>query len=270
MINFDAVKSEKGLRTLIAKNLNKEIHPGTKPSIDFIYKILDDAYKSGMKYDVRDLRPKILAFANNSTNQADYCVKLVSKMRFFSEEPSASALVTIHQFESHKQLEENLAFFDVEVFPNLFIVCWKFRGKDKTVVRMINPKPSDLESLIRLLLVGFNCRRYDNHIIYAAYIGYTISQLYELSQRLINGSKNAMFGEAYNLSYTDIYDFASAGNKKSLKKWEIELGIHHQEVGIPWDKPVPEDQWNLVADYCCNDVIASEAVFDHLQGDWTA
>ena len=39
MINFDAVKSENGLRNLIRKNLNKEIHPGTKPSIDFIQNI---------------------------------------------------------------------------------------------------------------------------------------------------------------------------------------------------------------------------------------
>ena len=32
MINFKAINTEKGIRTLIKKNLNKEIHPGTKPS----------------------------------------------------------------------------------------------------------------------------------------------------------------------------------------------------------------------------------------------
>ena len=31
MVNFDTVKSEKGLLTLILRNLNKEIHPATKP-----------------------------------------------------------------------------------------------------------------------------------------------------------------------------------------------------------------------------------------------
>jgi hypothetical protein len=77
-----------------------------------------------------------------------------------------------------------------------------------------------------------------------------------------------MFGEAYNISYTDVYDFASAGNKKGLKKFEIELGIHHQELGFEWDEPVPEDKWMLVADYCANDVVATEAVFNHLTGDW--
>ena len=55
-----------------------------------------------------------------------------------------------------------------------------------------------------------------------------------------------------------------------MKKWEIELGIHHKELGLPWNEPVPEDKWELVAEYCDNDVLATEAVFNHLKGDWTA
>lgn len=90
MVNFEAIKSEKGLRTLIKRNLNKEIHPGTKPSIDFIYKILEDAYGSDLKYDVTDMRNAVLAFAANSTHQADYCIKLVNKMQFKSADPSTA------------------------------------------------------------------------------------------------------------------------------------------------------------------------------------
>ena len=84
MINFDTVKSEKKLRELIKKNLNKDIHPGTKPSIDFIYKLLDDAYNSGLNYDVTDMRQQILLFAANSTNQSKYCIDLVAQMKFKS------------------------------------------------------------------------------------------------------------------------------------------------------------------------------------------
>jgi hypothetical protein len=47
MLQAETIQSEKGLRDLIARNLRKEIHPGTKPSIDFIKKILDDAYEQG-------------------------------------------------------------------------------------------------------------------------------------------------------------------------------------------------------------------------------
>lgn len=262
MINFDTVKSEKGLRDLIKRNLNKEIHPGTKPSIDFIHKILEDAYDAGIQYDLTDMRPSVLSFANNSTNQSAYCVKLISNMKFKSEDP----VEIIDGPQDY--VGDELVFFDVEVFPNLFVVVWKMAGKDP--VKMINPSSTDIENILKFKLVGFNCRRYDNHILYARYIGYSNSELYTLSQKIINNSKNAMFREAYNLSYTDVYDFASAGNKKSLKKFEIELGIHHQELGMKWDEPVPEDKWDLVADYCINDVVATEAVFNHLHGDWTA
>jgi len=133
---------------------------------------------------------------------------------------------------------------------------------------MINPKPAEIEELMRYRLVGFNCRRYDNHILYARLMSYTNKELYKLSQRIIQGSKNAFFGEAYNVSYTDVYDFSS--KKQSLKKFEIELGIHHKELGLPWDEPVPEELWTEVAEYCDNDVLATEAVFNARKADFTA
>ena len=258
LVNFDGIKSEKMLRTLIKRNLNKEYHAGTKPSVDFIYKILEDAHASDLGYDVTDLRNAVFAFAASSTNHADYCIKLVNKMQFKSADPSLNV----------NNDEANLVFYDVEVFPNLLLVNWKTEGKDKPVVRMINPEPSEIQELLKLRLVGFNCRRYDNHILWGRLMGYDNEQLYNLSQKIISGDKNAFFGEAYNASYTDVYDFAAT--KQSLKKWEIELGIHHQELGLPWDQPVPEDMWIKVAEYCDNDVIATEAVFEHLKGDWTA
>lgn len=258
VINFEGVKSEKGLRTQIKRNLNKEYHPATKPSIDFIYKILEDAYASDLHYDVTDMRNAVLTFAASSTHQADYCIKLVNKMQFKSADQSSGT----------KNDDAKLVFYDVEVFPNLFLVNWKIEGEGKPVVRMINPTSAEIEELMRFRLVGFNCRRYDNHILYARLMGYTNEQLFSLSNRIINGSANCFFGEAYNVSYTDVYDFCS--KKQSLKKWEIELGIHHQELGLPWDQPVPEEMWTKVAEYCDNDVIATEAVFNARKADFTA
>lgn len=277
VINFEGVKSEKGLRTQIKRNLNKEYHPATKPSIDFIYKILEDAYVSDLNYDVTDMRNAILAFGASSTHQADYCIKLVNKMQFKSAEPSSGS----------KSDNAELVFFDVEVFPNLFLVNWKtaedysptdfaswadyiheLQTNHKPIVRMINPTPAEIEGLLRTCLVGFNCRRYDNHILYARLMGYTNKQLYSLSSKIIKGSANCFFGEAYNVSYTDVYDFSS--KKQSLKKLEIELGLHHKELGLPWDQPVPEELWVKVAEYCDNDVIANEAAFNARKADFTA
>lgn len=257
VVNFEGIKNEKALRTKIRKNLNKEYIPHTKPSMDLIFKDLEEAYKSGIHYDVSDMRPKILAFAANSSHQADYCLKLIGKMQFKSDEPADFVFND----------DRPIVFYDVEVFPNLLLVNWKYQDKDKKVVRMINPTPTEVAQLCENRLIGFNNRRYDNHILYARIIGKTNAQIYEISKKIVSG-KQAFFGEAYNLSYTDIYDFSA--KKQSLKKWEIEMGIHHQELGLPWDQPVPEEKWEEVAEYCDNDVIATEAVFGYLQEDWTA
>ena len=258
LVNFDGIKNERMLRNMIRKNLNKEYHGATKPSIDYIDALLEEAYSKGIGYDVSDLQNEIYAFAAGSTNQADYCLKLVTKMKFKSEEPSLPV-------ESDG---DKLVFYDVEVFPNLFLVNWKVEGEGKPVVRMINPSPAEIEQILKFKLVGFNCRRYDNHMLYARLMGYDNERLFDLSQKIIDGDRNAFFGEAYNISYTDVYDFCST--KQSLKKWEIELGIHHQELGLPWDQPVPESMWTKVAEYCDNDVIATEAVFNARKADFIA
>lgn len=266
MVKDFVVSNEKALRTMVIKNLAKEYHPGTKPSIDYIYKLLEDAYKEGVEYDISDLRPKILAFANNSSNHAEYCVKLVSKMHFYQD--LDNVIDNASGTADYKE-DDPIIFYDVEVFPNLFVLCWKQDGVGG-VVKMINPGPKDIEELCKKKLVGFNNRRYDNHILYARILGYSEEQLFRLSQKIINNEPNSTFLNAFNLSYTDIYDFSSAANKQSLKKWEIQLGIHHLELGLPWDQPVPEELWEKVAEYCCNDVISTEVVFHHLKGDWLA
>lgn len=260
VIDADTMKSEKALRDLIGRNLRKEIHPGTKSSMDFIWKILEDAFNSGMHYDVSDMRNKILGFANGSTHHSMYCVKLMQSMKFASE----SAATTSVELQTD---DDRLVVFDCEVFPNLFVVCWKYKG-DSNVVKMINPSPQAIEELSRMRLVGFNNRKFDNHIFYARIMGYSEYQLFELSQKIISNQQGAMFGDAYNLSWADIFDFSS--KKQSLKWFQIELGLVHQELGLPWDEPVDPALWEQVVEYCANDVITTEQVMDDRMQDYVA
>lgn len=82
-------------------------------------------------------------------------------MKFKSEEPSIP--ITNDDMD--------LIFYDVEIFPNLFIVNWKRAGEGNQVVRMINPTPIEIENLMKFRLVGFNCRRYDNHMLCSSFNG---------------------------------------------------------------------------------------------------
>lgn len=249
MVDTKQIQDERHLRVLIKKALAKEISPYTKPSVDFIAHIMDEAYEENVRYNVDDMRNAILGFAASSTNQAEACLKIVSKMHFKSKDDL--------EIEAPAGDEKPIIFLDCEVFPNLLLVNWKFAKQEK-VYRMINPAPAEIENLTKYRIIGFNNRKYDNHILWARMIGMSNEQIYALSNQIVN-QHTGFFGEAYNLSYTDIYDFSS--KKQSLKKFEIELGIHHQELGLPWDQPVPKSLWDKVAEYCDNDVIATEALF---------
>lgn len=279
MVNWSTVKNEKQIRTLIRRNLCKEYHADTTSSVHFIKKILDEAYESGITYDVRDLRGAVLNFAQNASNQSQHCMECVMDMEFKSkdilDDDRQDALEpdddNVTEEQKAKEDKKPIVFFDIEVFPNLFVVCYKKKGPGgkEACVKMINPTANEIAALIETCrLVGFNNLEYDNILLYARMIGYTVQQLYELSCKIINRTGEVGFHESKKISYTDVFDFAN--KKQGLKKWEVELNIHHQELGLDWNKPVPEELWHLVADYCCNDVVSTEVVFDHLVEDWNA
>lgn len=257
VIRNDIVTSERTMRASIEKALRKEVHSATKPNIDFIEKILTEAYNSGVEYDLSSLESDVIMFAASSSNHSKECMERAMKFPYKSE----------HDEGSDPPTDDPIVFYDVEVFPNLFVVVWEREDSDQAVT-MINPSPSEIEPLLRMRLVGFNNRKYDNHILYARYLGYDNERLYRSSQRIVTNEKGGYFREAFGLSYCDIYDFSSL--KQSLKRFELDLGIHHLELGLPWDEPVPEEMWEKVATYCINDVKATKAVFYARSADFKA
>ena len=257
VIRNDVVTNERTMRVSIEKALRKEVHSATKPNVDFIEKILTEAYNSGVEYDLSSLESDVIMFAASSSNHSKECMERAMKFPYKSEHDEAADPPT----------DDPIVFYDVEVFPNLFVVVWEREDSDQAVT-MINPTPSEIEPLLRMRLVGFNNRKYDNHILYARYLGYDNERLYRLSQRIVTNEKGGYFREAFGLSYCDIYDFSSL--KQSLKRFELDLGIHHLELGLPWDEPVPEELWEKVATYCINDVKATKAVFYARSADFKA
>ena len=257
---------DKKLHAFIKRCLRKEHHGKTAPEVQFLVSELNKAYESGVTYDCSDMHSTLIAFASASTHQSEQCLKLLRdakwKCKLFEEEETQ--IITENYLTQTD--DRPIAFYDIEIFPNLFVICY-MRDDSDTVEAMVNPKPSDVEWLIdHFRLIGFNNLNYDNHICYAAMMGYSIEGLYQLSKRIISGDRKAKFGQAYNLSYTDIYDFSNT--KQSLKKFEIAMGMHHLELGLDWDKPVPKNLIDKVVAYCKWDVKATKKCFYYLEDDW--
>lgn len=264
MVSSEVVKDERHLTNVIRKAMRKQI-PGcehTKPAVDFIKKVLDDAYTSGISYDVSGLYSTVMAFAMRSTHNARYCTDQIRSMHFESKEASQPV---------ENKYAGKLAFFDIEVAPNVNCLCWKVAGEENPVRKVLLPKPSDIEELLQYDIVGFNNRKYDNHILHAMRLGYKPYDIFKISKAIIvDKTDRGYFREAWDYSKTDILDFSS--EKQSLKKFEIDMDIHHQEMNVDWSQDIPENKWEELMDYCANDVVATEKLFftKARQADWKA
>lgn len=289
------LKDENHIRNCIKKALRKEINltedeiasgkkAHTTPCINYICEVLENAYTTpDISYNVNDLKDAVMEFALNSTNQASANISKVLRLHFCSkdyEKVQRNILNRIEPIVDNSKdaydTEAPIAFYDVEVFKNLFIVCYKQLGPQYSVNKLINPSPEIIAELFasnRYRWIGFNSQNYDVFIIHKRYCGGTNLELYELSRSIINNDNSKKNYKARTIDYADIFDISS--KKQSLKRFEVELSaegkcVSHQELGLPWDEEVDESLWLKVADYCANDVLATEAVFLDRQGDFKA
>lgn len=260
MINRKYIADDRSMRELILKNIAKTIHPHAAPSINFIYAILEEGHDQGLKYDLRDLKPAVIRLAESSSNQRERCLDLVDKMIFKSDGLEEELDVEV-------DTTKPIVFFDMEVFPNLLIISWKVRGED-SIFSWFNPSRQMAASLLDYNLVGFNNRGYDNHILWGWISGDTNEETFQRSSRIIDNRPGGTFAQAYSLSYADVHSFSSV--KQSLKKWEVDLGLPFDEFDHPWDMELPEELWKRAAQYCENDVRATESVFEERHADFTA
>ena len=353
MVNWEGLKNEQMLVRRIARCMDRQYHEHTKPSVDYIYASVNEAYAKGFTYNIRGMYEDILHFAQESHNHKDYCEDLVRHMHFVSKDvEEAEANREIFEQVNEEDPNKPLIFLDCEISPSyqqtcklyeesikeinsilsgipivdkkqaakrqklvdamdklldeynnfkrvtpddtpaLFLVNWKYQDderwefndkgrvtnkkkKTKPVNRLINPTMEEVERILHdFNIVGHNVRQYDNHMLYGASQGLRPEELFDWSYTTINGDKEEArrlkWGAAWNASYADTLDFASAGNKKSLKAWEIFFGINHVEWDRPWNWAVPKSEWNRFAEYCDNDVVSDEVLFDYLEGDFEA
>ena len=268
IVNEKKVKDLKNLQNLVKKIIHKECCPGTKPSVEFLKKVLDDTYNAGeITYDISDMYDIIFDFAANSTHHASYCLGLLTDMHFKSKDLEEQFMYGDNFAETEKSDDRlPLVIYDVEVYPNFFLICWKELDVDLPVNAMVNPTSDDVIDFCKSYrLIDYNGKRYDRIILHGRMKAKNNEELHLLSKDIISNKKIDIDDMARNIGYLDLYDCAS--KKQSLKKWEVELKKTHVEVEFPWDEPLPEDKWDEVISYCKNDVLATEAVYHAIEAD---
>lgn len=301
VVSWEGIKDENHLKNIINMCLRREgsFGPHTSENIQQIKKALDEAYESGMVYDVSELKHAVEVFAGGSTNQKDICLAMVDEMHFSSAKENEA-------LEEEEIEEVKPIVLDIEIYPpdeleatdpnhneGLFLICWKYLDAPAdTIVDMINPAPWEVSELFHYKIIGFNIKEYDAPMLVGRAQGDGNARSYDRSYRMITLNDNSAKPRGSDkIAWVDVYDiWKAAGQGQSLKKIEImmsnlarlsdaDLGAMkldhnqmkavmifrgiatHKEMELPWGEPAPKDKWPEIIKYCHNDVLATEAAY---------
>ena len=164
---------------------------------------------------------------------------------------------------------EDLYGFDCEVFKYDFIVVFKNKQNGKRFIFH-----NDSEGLSNFidnapLIYGFNCKHYDNYILKAIVNEFTPQEVKNLNDYIIvddgNGWEYPELQNASKYVYLNSFDLKDDMLPSlSLKSIEAHTyrNIKETEVDFNLNRPLSQEELNLVIKYCCEDVDATEALFD--------
>lgn len=149
--------------------------------------------------------------------------------------------------------DEDLLFYDVEVFSNNAFVV--FKDINKKLKRVFHNNFVNMHSFIKgKILIGFNNYHYDDKILTYMLDLKTVKQIKDLNDRIIGG-ENVKFLEKPKFKSLDCMQQIDV-SRPSLKKIEGNMGKMILESSVPFtiDRPLTPDEYDDVLNYCIYDV----------------
>ena len=177
--------------------------------------------------------------------------------------------------------------FDIECYPNYFLIAFKHLKSGKFVVfeKFNNSKP-DYALLMQLIwkseIIGFNSNNYDIPMLRYFFTGVSNEELKKASDFIIQGVDSFgqkitpwKFERHFNLrpfkfNTIDLFNVCPVNgglseNPASLKTYAARLGIDTmQDLPINPDEVLNAQSVGIVARYCLNDLKATELVYNNL------
>lgn len=165
--------------------------------------------------------------------------------------------------------------FDVECYPNYFLVAFKHLNSGKCLTFEKSPDSElDIQKLNWILWnftnIGFNSNNYDLPMIFLALKGFSTKQLKEVSDRIIsdelrvrNIEKEFELFIPKNLNHIDLINVAPLD--ASLKTYSGRLHCKKmQDLPFEPDLYLSQIQAEYVKHYCINDLDNTELLFNSL------
>ena len=163
--------------------------------------------------------------------------------------------------------------YDVELFPNLFLVVFKDILTKEIFVFEISKRRNDAHKLILFLkesglMIGFNNIMFDYPIIHFFVSLYKrntkgkkmVELLYDKGQKLIKQERNQPIRNPYiqqiDLFLINHYDNFAKSTSLKILEFNMEMKLI-QTLPYSFDKYLTEDEIDVVVQYCYNDIEAT-------------
>jgi hypothetical protein len=167
--------------------------------------------------------------------------------------------------------------FDIEVFPDYFLVCFEATNSDEKHSFEISTFQDDYDELVKFInqpkciLIGYNSVHYDIPLLAYAVNGGT--DFYGKSQFIINSEPKDTWkfkkdNKLDHLSIDLMTMMASKALRVSLKQLQVSMKWHRvQDLPKHYTEPVYEEDRSDILDYCWNDVHSTKHLASLLSKD---
>lgn len=178
------------------------------------------------------------------------------------------------QFEIYKY-KGGIALFDVEVFPNYFLVSFKLLNQDKYIQFELSPDTAFDPKMLSWVMhnyttVGFNSHHFDIPITWLAYLRQNNAYLSQMAQAIIDHDLRRFQIEelgkfqCFPTKTIDLIEVAPL--KGSLKTYGGRLHAERMQ-DLPYDprQPLTREQAAIVKAYNINDLLVTELMANNLE-----
>ena len=168
--------------------------------------------------------------------------------------------------------------YDIEVFPNLFLICAKNIKTNVKIQYQISPLSDDRKKIILWLkygvkeMIGFNNLYYDYPVLHNCIIRLWdkkakdfCKQTFLFSKSIIKGRKIYINEKKHLRKQIDLFKINHYDNRAKnlgLKLLEFNLNLDNiQELPYSPEKTLTNEEIKKVIDYCYNDINATELLY---------
>lgn len=179
---------------------------------------------------------------------------------------SLNQYLVVQGMKEHLEMGEEL-MFDIETYPNYFLISFLVKGKYTFSFEMLNNNFTQYQELafvcLNFVLVGFNSNNYDilmlRHLLSQKANNETLFKLstsiIEQELRYNDLKQQFAFNEKIKINTYDLMPIAPDPNKISLKMYAARL-LTEELQDLPYDphSPLSIDEINIVRAYCYKDI----------------